>query len=167
MIVPVKKWDHKYATNDAQGTTSTTVKYDGPNNFYAPAAAGNYQVTLNTNNNTISIVPANAYSIIGDAAQGWGTDVAMKFVNDGNNTWVATLPLSSTGAFKVRQNNDWAYSWGIPKTGSEGDGVAATLNDTKNNNITVATSGTHTVGFTIPVTLVGTNPPVTANYSVK
>ncbi|GAC1309557.1 MAG: hypothetical protein NVSMB24_25220 [Mucilaginibacter sp.] len=167
LILPAKNWNHKYATTDAQGTTSSTVKYDGPNNFYAPSTAGKYQVTINTNTNTISFAQANSYSIIGDAAQGWGTDVAMKFINDGTNTWVATLPLVSTGSFKVRQNNDWTFSWGIPKAGSAGDGVAGTLNDTSNNNITVSATGSHTVSFTIPITSVGTTPPVTATYSVK
>lgn len=167
LILPVKNWNHKYATTDAQGTTSSTVKYDGPNNFYAPATAGYYQVTINTNTNTISFAQANSYSIIGDAALGWGTDAPMKFINDGTNTWVATLSLVSTGSFKVRQNNDWTYSWGVPKAGSAGDGVAGTLNDTSNNNISVSATGSHTVSFTIPITSVGTTPPVTATYSVK
>ncbi|HEY8782379.1 MAG TPA: SusE domain-containing protein [Mucilaginibacter sp.] len=168
LILPAKKWDHKYATNNpTTQVPSTTVTYDASNNLNAPAAAGQYIVTFNLNTGTISFELANFYSIIGDAAQGWGTDVQMKFVNDGNNNWVATLPLASTGSFKVRQNDDWTYSWGIPKAGSAGDGVAATLNDTSNNNISVASTGTHTVIFSIPITAVGTTPPVTATYSVN
>jgi len=173
LIVPVKgSWANKWATNDnpATGTSasySTVYVTGGGNNFYAPAAAGNYIVTLNTNTNTLTIVPANYYSIIGDAAQGWSTDVAMKFVNDVNQSWVSTLPLVSTGQFKIRQNNDWGYSWGIPKAGSAGDGVANTLNNTSNNNIPVAANGTYTVSFGVPLTAVGTSPPVTATYSVK
>jgi hypothetical protein len=167
LILPKKgDWSHKYATNDPKNTTSSTVTYDAPNNLYAPSTAGWYWITFNLNTGSISFLPANYYSIIGDAALGWGTDVPMKFVNDGNNNWVATLSLASTGSFKVRQNNDWTYSWGIPKPGSEGDGVAATLNDTSNNNISVSATGTHTVAFSIPITSVGTKPSVTATYSV-
>ena len=75
--------------------STTALVASGGNNFYAPNAAGNYLVTLNTNNSTLSIAPADFYSIIGDAAQGWGTDVPMKAINDVNNAWVATLPLVS------------------------------------------------------------------------
>lgn len=171
LVLPAKKWDHKYATNDPTSQTpSSTVTYDAPNNFNAPATNGQYIVTVNLNNNTISFAPANTYSIIGDAALGWnntGNDVPMKYVNDGTSTWVATLPLVSTGSFKIRQNNDWTWSWGIPKAGSAGDGVANTLNDTSNNNISVSASGTYTVSFSTPITAVGTNPAVTTTYSVK
>jgi hypothetical protein len=167
LVLPVKgSWTHKYATNDAQGSTSSTVAYDGPNNYYAPSAAGQYLVTFNINNNTISFAPANFYSVIGDAAQGWGTDVPMKFINDGNLNWVATLPLVSTGAFKIRQSDDWTYSWGIPKPGTAGDGIPNTLNDTQNNNISIPASGNYKVVFNIPITLAGATPVVTTTYSV-
>jgi len=166
LILPVKNWNNKYATTES-GTPTTTVTYNASNNIKAPATNGQYIVTFNLNNGQISFAPANTYSIIGDAAQGWGTDVPMKYVNDGNSSWVATLPLVSTGSFKMRQNDDWTYSWGIPKAGSAGAGTPATLNDTSNDNISVSSSGTHTVWFTIPITAVGTTPPITANYAVN
>lgn len=169
LVTPKKTWDNKYATNDAASTSGTSsnysVTYNGPNNFYAPATPGYYLVTLNTNNNTLSIVPANFYSIIGDAAQGWGTDVAMKYVNDGNSNWVATPALVSSGQFKIRQNNDWTYSWGIPKSGSAGFGVANTLNNTSNDNISVAVNGNYLVTFNSPAATFGTVPAVTTTYS--
>ncbi|WP_175404062.1 SusE domain-containing protein [Mucilaginibacter sp. PPCGB 2223] len=169
LVTPKKNWDNKYATNDAASTSGTSsnysVTYNGSNNFYAPSTAGYYLVTLNTNNNTMSIVPANYYSIIGDAAQGWGTDVAMKYVNDGNGMWTATVPLVSSGSFKVRQNNDWTFSWGIPKSGSEGYGIANTLNDTSNDNIPVAANGNYAVSFYSPAAAKGTVPAVTTTYS--
>jgi hypothetical protein len=168
LVLPAKKWDHKYATTDPTSQTpSSTVTYDAPNNFNAPAANGQYIVTVNLNNNTITFDKANTYSVIGDAALGWSTDVPLKYVNDGSQNWVAKIPLVSTGSFKVRQNNDWTYSWGVPKAGSAGDGVAGTLNDTSNNNISVSASGTYTVSFSIPITAVGTTPSVTTTYTVK
>ncbi len=171
LVTPAKNWNNKYATNDAASTSGTSsnysVTYNGPNNFYAPATAGYYLITLNTNNNTMSIVPANFYSIIGDAAQGWGTDVALKYVNDGNGNWVTTppAPLVSSGQFKIRQNNDWTYSWGIPKSGSAGFGVANTLNNTSNDNIPVAVNGNYLVTFNSPAATFGTVPAVTTTYS--
>ncbi|MDB5024900.1 MAG: hypothetical protein JWP78_2655 [Mucilaginibacter sp.] len=169
LVLPAKNWNHKYATIDAQGTTSSTVSYDGPNNFYAPTAAGQYIVTFNINTNTISFALANTYSIIGDGAQGWnaGNDVAMKYINDGTSTWTVTTPLVSTGSIKIRQNDDWTYSWGIPKPGSAGDGVAGELNNTSNTNIPVASNATYSVSFSIPLTAIGTTPSVTAFYTIK
>jgi hypothetical protein len=169
LVTPKKTWDNKYATNDPSSTAGTSsnysVTYNGSNNFYAPTTAGYYMVTLNTNNNTMTIVPANYYSIIGDAAQGWGTDVAMKYINDGSGNWSLIAPLVSSGQFKVRQNFDWTFSWGIPKSGSAGFGVANTLNNTSNDNISVAANGNYLVKFNSPAVAVGTTPPVTTTYS--
>lgn len=176
LVTPKKTWDNKYATNDAASTagksSNYSVTYNGPNNFYAPATPGNYLVTLNTNNNTMSIQPVDFYSIIGDAAQGWGTDVAMKYVNDGNSNWTATTALVSTGSFKIREDIDWTWSWGIPKAaGSDGFGVANTLNNNSNNNIPVAVNGNYLVSFNAPITQYTTTPPpapasTTTTYSL-
>jgi len=146
LILPKKgTYDNKYATNDAQNTVSTTVAVGAPNNFYAPTTAGNYSVTININANTIAIAtPARYYSIIGDAAMGWGTDVDMKHVNDGGDLWTISVPLVSTGSFKVRKNHDWTTSYGIPKTGADG----ATLSSSDDDNIPVPTSGTYKFTFT-------------------
>jgi hypothetical protein len=173
LILPAKNYNNKYATTASPNTGTASLSYateyvsGGGSDLYAPSAAGQYIVTLDTKANTVSVTPANSYSIIGDAAQGWGTDVAMKFVNDGNNNWVSTLSLVSTGQFKVRQNNDWTYSWGVPKAGSAGAGVAGALNDSTNDNITVAATGMHTVTFNIPITTAGTVPSVLASYTLK
>jgi hypothetical protein len=164
LITPKKTWDHKYGTNDATGSTSSTVAFDGPNNFYAPSAAGQYIVTLNTNTNTITFNAANYYSLIGDATPGvaWTTDTDLKFVNDGNNSWIGSVPFT-VGSFKVRQNHDWTYSWGILKPTPDG----VTLSNSNDNNIPIAVAGTYKVTFTIPITNVGTTPPTNASYSVK
>jgi hypothetical protein len=170
LILPVKgDWTHKYATNDAQGNTSATVTYDAPNNLYAPSAGGQTIVTFNSNTGTITFAPANFYSLIGDGAIDWGTDVPMKYLNDGTSTWTVTTTLKASGSIKVRENNDWTYSWGIPKPGSPGDGVANTLNDSSDNNIPVPSDGTHTVTFTIPLTAQapGFTPSVLATYTLK
>lgn len=170
LIVPVKgSWAHKWATN--QGIlTGDSVKYnttyDGPNNFYAPLAAGYYLVTFDSNVGTINIVPADYYSVTGDAAGGWGVDTFMKFVNDGNNNWVVNMPLTSTGAFKFRQDAQWTNSWGIPKAGSAGDGIANTLNNTSNNNITVSATGTYKVTFNMAPSNYGSPAVTLATYSV-
>jgi len=166
LVLPVKNWNNKYATNDSS-TPSSTVTYNASNNFNAPVANGQYIVTVNLNSNTISFALADYYSVIGDAAQGWSTDVPMKYINDGSGNWTVTTTLVSTGSFKVRQDDAWTFSWGIPNAGSAGAGVANTLNDTSNGNIPVAVSGTHTVTFNAPLTTFGTTPLVTTTYTYQ
>jgi hypothetical protein len=165
LVLPKKAWDNKYATTDAQGSTSSTIKFNASNNFYAPSTAGQYLITFNLNTNTISFTLVNYYSVIGDAAQGWGTDVPMKYLNDGSGNWAVTLPLVSTGAFKVRRNFDWANSWGIPKAGSAGDGIANTVNNSSNNNITITPSGNYVVTFNAPADPIGSPALATTTYS--
>jgi hypothetical protein len=173
LIVPVKgSWATKYATTASAGTGNsvsypTELVASGGNNFYAPSTAGQYVVTLNTNNNTLTVAPADYYTVIGDAAQGWSTDIPMKFVNDVNQSWAVTLPLVSSGSFKIRLDDAWGSSWGIPNSGSAGYGVAGTLNDSSNGNIPVPSNGTYTVTFGIPISVFGTPPPVLATYSLK
>lgn len=171
LILPAKNYNNKYATSTTTVPTSS-VTYNASNNINAPTAAGQYLVTFNLNAGTISFALANHYSVIGDAALGWnatGDDTEMKYVNDGNGNWVVTLPLASTGSFKIRQNDDWTWSWGVPQAGSDGAGIPNTLNDNKNNNISVATSGTYTVTFNDPASPASSPTPTTttATYSVK
>jgi hypothetical protein len=169
LVTPKKNWDHKYATNDGSNTTgSYSVTYDGANNFYAPPTAGWYLITLNINNNTMTIVPANYYSVIGSVTAGgdWSTDADLKFINSADLDWEGNIAMTA-GEFKVRQNHDWGNSWGIPKPGSAGDGVAAALNNTSNNNIQAPTAGTHKVTFSIPITPVGTAPSTLASYTFQ
>ncbi len=172
LIVPVLgSWANKYATTGSPGTgTSATYPTEyvtgGGNNFYAPTAAGQYLVTLNTNSNQLTIVPADFYTVIGDAAQGWSTDVPMKYINDGNGNWTVTTALVSTGSFKIRQDAGWSYSWGIPNSGSSGAGVANTLNDTSNGNIPVAANGNYAISFNALASPFGSTPPATTTYTL-
>ncbi|WP_295668866.1 SusE domain-containing protein [uncultured Mucilaginibacter sp.] len=165
LVLPAKNWNNKYATT-GNSTPSTTITYNASNNLNAPTAAGWYIVTVDLNANTVSFALADFYSIIGDAAQGWGTDVPMKYVNDGNGNWVATTALVSTGSFKVRRNDDWSNSWGIPKAGSAGAGVPLTLNNTSNDNISIASSGNYVVTFNAPATAFGSPALVTTTYTL-
>lgn len=147
LIIPVKgDWTHKYATNDPQGSTSATVTYDAPNNLYAPSDGGQYWVTFNSNTGTISFAPADYYSVIGDAAQGWGTDIDMKYINDGNAHWVVTTALimetPPNDGYKIRKDHAWGTSYGTtnPVNGSA-------LTSSSGVNIGVPVAGTYTISF--------------------
>ena len=140
-ITPAKKWDVAYGGSVAAGTISTSGS-----DMLAPGA-GQYFVTVNLNTNTITMVKADYYSIIGSAAPGvaWSTDTDMKY-NNGTLKWESTLAFTA-GEFKVRKNHDWGVSYGVPKTGTAGFGVANTLNKTDNNNIAVTVAGNYSVTF--------------------
>ncbi|MFI5140099.1 MAG: SusE domain-containing protein [Sphingobacteriales bacterium] len=161
LLLPAKKWDHKYATSD-NTTPSSTITYDASNNLNAPAANGQYIVTANLKTNTISFAAADYYSIIGSATPGgnWSTDMFLKFVNDGNNNWVGTFSLLA-GQFKFRQDGQWSNSWGDV---SPADGINAT--DSNGGNIN-ATAGTHTVTFNMAPSAVGSAAVKTTTYSLK
>ena len=147
LILPVKgDWSHKYATNDAKNSTSSTVTYDAPNNLYAPSSVGWYQVTFNLNSGSISFAPVDNYSVIGNAAQGWGTDVDMKYLNDGSSgMWVVTTPLSvelpPNDGYKIRKNHDWGTSYGT----SNSDGKS--LTSSSGVNVGNAVAGTYKITF--------------------
>lgn len=164
LIVPGRhSYDNKYATEDPQNTTSTTVKANAANNLYAPAAAGNYLVTINTNNSTISFTAVNYYSITGPAvpAGDWGLDTDLKYVNDGSDTWTGTFPFT-VNEFKVRQNHDWTWSWGVLKTP---DGV--TLANANDDNLKITAAGSYKFTFTIPLTTTDVKTPqVNATYTL-
>lgn len=177
LIVPKKgSWDNKWATTDGatadakNATYSTEYVTGGGNNFFAPTTPGQYYITFNSNTNVLTMSPVNYYSVIGNAPPGqdWNTDTDLKYVS-GDQAWEAIIPMVA-GEFKVRQNHDWGISYGIPKPGTEGDGVDASLNNTTNNNIPITTAGNYKVKFIIPLTVVGASgadgPPVTATYSV-
>lgn len=167
-LLPVKgSWSVAYgdAGNGSNYATGEAISTSG-GNLMAPVAGGRFLITADLNKKTITIVPADYYSVTGDAAGGWGVDTFMKFVNDGNNNWVVNMPLTSTGAFKFRQDAQWTNSWGIPKAGSAGDGIANTLNNTSNNNITVSATGTYKVTFNMAPSNYGSPAVTLATYSV-
>jgi len=159
LILPTKSFNTKYATNDP--TTqfpSSTVAYNAPNNFNAPATAGYYIVTLNLNSNTIAFAPADYYSVIGSAALGWnatGDDSFMKYVNDGTGTWVLNNLPMTVGEYKFRLDAQWNTSWGpsatpntVVTSGAVGDG-----------NIQLTVAGNYNLTLVQPPTVVGATTP--------
>lgn len=112
-ITPAKNWNASYG--DAG---SGTISLSASGNLSAPGA-GMYQLTVNTTKGTISYVYyGNNWSVIGDAAQGWSTDVATTF-NSSANTFTTTTSLLASGGYKFRADNNWTLSLGdvSPVTG--------------------------------------------------
>jgi starch-binding outer membrane protein SusE/F len=175
LILPAKSYDNKYATNASPVTSGTSVTYpvvyvaSGGSDLYSLDAGGQEIITLNTNTNTITITPANYYSVIGTVTPGgdFSSDVDLKFVNSTNQDWEAVIPMTYgtfPGGFKIRQDHDWQDSWG---TIASPDGIS--LTDASGGNIPVPSSGNYKVTFTIPVTTysLGTAAAATATYTLK
>jgi hypothetical protein len=169
LITPVKNWNNKWATTIGPVTgTSVTypVTYNGPNNFYAPAAAGYYIVTLNTNANTLTIVPADFYGIIGSATPGgWSNDTFMKYINDGSGNWVVSLPMT-VGEYKFRQSGGWTNSWGPTTSTTSAGGTITDSGPIGDGNLQLTVAGNYTFVLSgMGATPLGTTPPVTTTYT--
>jgi hypothetical protein len=167
LIVPAQSWSNKWATTSAAVNPTTPsvtypVTYNGPNNFYAPTTPGYYLVTLNTNTNQVSIVPADYYSITGSAVQGWGVDTPMKYINDGNGNWVATAVPMTAAEYKFRQDDAWTNSWGPGATAS----TAVSSGATGDGNFQVAAAGNYNFTFNAPATTFGAPILTTTTYTV-
>jgi hypothetical protein len=147
-ITPVKTWDNSYGL-DASGNfkLNPTTQYAPTGGNLTAPAAGQYLVTVDLNVGTITFTTVDYYSAIGDAtANGWGTDTDLKF-NNGTRIWTLTTSLVSTGAFKFRKNHDWGTSYGWPTTSPSN-----TLTSTSGNNMSVTTSGTYAITFSVSTT---------------
>ncbi|WP_374459610.1 SusE domain-containing protein [Chryseobacterium taeanense] len=146
-ITPQTNWNNSYGTNSQFNSSTNTIPviYNGGGDIVAPGI-GYYQATIDTNANTLKMIPYQM-SLIGSATPGgnWSTDIDMVW----DNTllkWKATATFLS-GEFKFRLNHDWNQTnWG----GS--GGVAST----SGANIAI-TAGVHTVLF----------DPYNLNYSIQ
>jgi hypothetical protein len=172
LILPQKNFNNKYATTLSPATTADSITYmteyvtGGGNNLVAPSDAGTYHITLNTVTNMITIARTNSYSAIGSSTpplgNNYSVDNEMKYVN-GDQQWELTIGMVETGGFKIRQNDDWTYSWGTLATP---DGK--TLTDNSGGNIPVNAIGTYKLTFTYPeapYSIANTPPSVTASYT--
>jgi hypothetical protein len=164
-LLPVKgSWTVAYgdAGNGAALATGEAISTSG-GNLMAPSPGGQFWITANLNNNVITVVPADYYSLIGSdfTGQSWNVDNYMKFVNDGNNNWVLTIAMiaPSGGGYKIRQDAQWSNSWG--SGGANGE-----LTDASGGNLTIASAGTYTSTFTMAPSKYGSPAVTLAPYTI-
>jgi hypothetical protein len=62
-------------------------------------------------NNLTWTATRTTWSIIGDGAAGWSTDVQMTY-DAVNKVWKVTTNLTNGAEIKFRANNDWAVNFG-------------------------------------------------------
>ncbi|MCX2450706.1 SusE domain-containing protein [Pedobacter sp. PLR] len=133
-ITPKKSWDLSY------GVLAGALSTDGSAGNLAAPKAGPQLINVDLNTKTFSIVEADLWSMTGSATPlGWGSDIDMKFINDGKNTWKVTVSLLA-GELKFRKNHDYGSNYG-------GTGGNLVFNG---GNIPVSEAGNYTVTFDIP-----------------
>ncbi|SKB26608.1 SusE outer membrane protein [Parapedobacter luteus] len=104
-LTPARNWDDSYG-EDEPGS----IVLNGGANIKAPRA-GNLEVTVNTNDNTIGYTD-HSWGLIGSATPGgWDTDTDMVYDN-ANAVWKVTVTLNP-GEFKFRKNHDWSVNFGV------------------------------------------------------
>ena len=136
-ITPQKNWDNSYGTNSqfSSGVNTIPILYNTGGDIVAPGL-GYYQATVNTNANTLKMIPYQM-SLIGSATPGgdWSTDIDMVWDNT-QLKWTATATFLA-GEFKFRLNHDWSQpNWG----GSGGNA------STSGGNLPIS-AGQHTITF--------------------
>jgi hypothetical protein len=134
-VTPAKNWGSSYG--DAGGGK---ISLTSGGNLTAPAA-GLYLVTVNTNTGTIAYSAYDhTWSVIGDAAIDWNTDVNMTF-NQNANAYQVTTTLKASGSFKFRADNAWTLSLGnmAPVTGQ--------LTSTNGANLSAPVDGIYLVSL--------------------
>lgn len=103
-ITLLRNWDNSYG--DA-GDGKIALNDGG--NIKSPKA-GNLELTVNTNSNTISYKD-HSWGLIGDAtAGGWDADTDMRYDN-ATQLWKVTATLT-LGNLKFRKNKDWGTNYG-------------------------------------------------------
>ncbi len=152
-ITPEQDWDEFYGL-DSNGNLSLGA--DGDLSF---PAHGSYQITVNLNNLTYTIVPYS-WGIIGPSTPGgWDADTDMSF-NYIDQQWEYIGPLAA-GALKFRLNNEWTTNYGT-ENGNNGE--------VQNAEVYLDNPGAHTInlGDFYKVTFsVNPNEPAVAIYSVN
>ncbi|SDT63775.1 SusE outer membrane protein [Mucilaginibacter mallensis] len=151
-ITPQKNWNASYG--DAGGGA---ISLTASGNLTAPAA-GLYLLTVDLNQNKITYTTYNhTWSLIGDAAIDWNTDIAMPFVQN-SNVYQVTTALKNSGGYKFRADDAWTISYGdvTPVTGQ--------LTSNNGANLTPpAVAGTYTVSLSFGNPLLGPTYTVVKN----
>ncbi len=145
-------WDTFYGLD-----TNGNFAQGGDTDLTLPAF-GSYQITVNLNLLTYTIVPYS-WGIIGPSTPGgWDSDTDM-FYDYQNSQWKFVGALNA-GALKFRLNNEWTINYGSSE-GNNGDISNGTMYLDDGGAHTINTNGNYEVTF-----IVGPNNPATAIYSV-
>lgn len=119
-------WDEPAGGNrggDLVALGEAFAAVSGGNNIKVPTADAEYYVTYNSKDETILVeaaLPGNLWSLIGGVeGSAWDKDFYMKQLASG--IWISD-PVTITGEFKIRYNNNWD----APAGGNRGGALVTT-----------------------------------------
>ncbi|WP_051605501.1 SusF/SusE family outer membrane protein [Sediminibacter sp. Hel_I_10] len=152
-VTPEQDWDEFYGL-DVNGNFALGADGD----LLLPDV-GSYQITVNLNTLTYTILPYS-WGIIGPStANGWDADTDMSY-NYTSQEWEYT-GLLAAGSLKFRLNNEWAVNYGT-ENGNSGE--------IENGEVYLDNPGAHAIvegGFYKVSFSVNPNDPEIAIYSVS
>ncbi|HKJ31826.1 MAG TPA: SusE domain-containing protein [Balneolales bacterium] len=140
--------DQTWTLNWGMGASQGTLVQNG-GNITIPQK-GYYLINVDLNQMTYKLTKTD-WSVIGDAAKGWSTDVPMSY-DPQSKLWTVTLNLSK-GSFKFRANDSWNLNYG--------DGGNGRLAENGNNNISVSAPGKYKIEMDL------SNPPLYTYKLIK
>lgn len=115
-------WNEQWGNSGAEGINNPMHNNLLSSNLLVPSN-GYYTITLNTINNTLSIVPSTltptfyaSIGLIGDM-DGWSSDKMLTPTESANNhVWYTDYTFNTNpvteGGVKFRANNSWGANWG-------------------------------------------------------
>ncbi|WP_299106899.1 SusF/SusE family outer membrane protein [uncultured Winogradskyella sp.] len=119
---------------------------------------GSYQITVNLNNLSYTIVPFS-WGIIGPSTPGgWDADTDMSY-NYTTEQW-EYIGVLAPGALKFRLNNDWSTNYGT-EDGNSGEIIDAVAYLDNPGAHTINAEGFYNIAFSVDI------DPTTATYSVS
>lgn len=150
LIRDLGNWDEQWGKSG-----SAFVHNDGGSSDIKVAADGYYTITLNSVENTMTMVPATvtpvSYSKIGliGGFNGWSSDIVMSPCEASNNhNWYATVTFTGDDQGKFRANGGWDVNWGTPSDTADGDPLYMFTGIGKGNGKNIGVkAGTYVVLF--------------------
>jgi len=143
LIRDIGSWDEQWGIRDG-----VYVHNDGGSSDIKVPVDGYYTITLDSENNTLSIEPSDALPIdysekgiglIGEFT-GWGTDIILSPSEDSNNhIWYTTYTFTNETMGKFREVNNWDINWGASF-------FPIGIGKQNGDNIPIA-AGTYTISF--------------------
>ena len=94
------------------GASGSTLVQDGPN---IAVTAGFYLMTIDLNNGTYSLVPANVWGVVGSGYNNWACDTCIpdfRLTQINSDTIVGNIVTLIDGEIKFRINSDWGTNYG-------------------------------------------------------
>jgi len=103
------RFNNDWGTNFGDTGADGTLEAGGDN---IAVTAGYYAITLDLNNSTYTMAPADLYGVVGSGYNNWGATPDFTFTEVNPGIWVADMVTLVDGEIKFRLNEDWGFNYG-------------------------------------------------------